>query len=227
MDLDGIIGRVAERQIQEAIEEGKFDNLPGKGKPLVFDDDPMTPPHLRLANKILKNAGVLPDWVQVQKDLEAERREVTVQREKLLAQHGKVYARLSNLPAEHPDVMLFAAWHTKSRETYLRRLKNVNNAILKLSLMAPSTVQPVAPYKLAEETARFDADFPPLPRQPVVAVTETPAESGTLKGLAHERYQAGTGGGPIRSWAQTRKSLGDHPDSGTVGETENEDIQTR
>ena len=45
-----IIAEVAEREIREAIEEGKFDNLPGKGKSIVFDDDPMTPPHLRMAN---------------------------------------------------------------------------------------------------------------------------------------------------------------------------------
>src|SRR5689334_22802808 len=56
-----VIARVAERKIQEAIDEGAFDNLPGKGKPLVFDDDPMTPPHLRLANRILRNANVLPE----------------------------------------------------------------------------------------------------------------------------------------------------------------------
>ena len=63
MDAE-IIAKVAERKIQEAIEEGKFDNLPGKGKPIVFDDDPMTPADLRMATKILKNAGVLPDWMQ-------------------------------------------------------------------------------------------------------------------------------------------------------------------
>ena len=42
--------RIAEGKIQEAIEEGKFDNLPGKGKPIVFDEDPLTPPHLRMVN---------------------------------------------------------------------------------------------------------------------------------------------------------------------------------
>ena len=51
-------GRIAERKIQEAIEEGAFDDLPGKGQPIDLDDDPMTPPHLRLSNRVLKNAGV-------------------------------------------------------------------------------------------------------------------------------------------------------------------------
>src|SRR5437763_1892288 len=38
IDAD-VMARIAESKIQEAIDEGKFDNLPGKGKPLVFDDD--------------------------------------------------------------------------------------------------------------------------------------------------------------------------------------------
>ena len=33
----GIIGR---KQIREAIEDGKFDNLPGKGKPLDLSENP-------------------------------------------------------------------------------------------------------------------------------------------------------------------------------------------
>src|SRR2546421_7385731 len=66
-DMD--IERVSERKIQEAIEAGALDNLPGMGKPLDLDDDPLTPPHLRLANRILKNANVLPDWVQVDVDV--------------------------------------------------------------------------------------------------------------------------------------------------------------
>src|SRR6186713_2934980 len=83
------IAKVAERKIQEAIEEGKFDDLPGRGKPIVFDDDPMTPPHLRLANRILKNANVLPEWMQVQKELEAERKEIERVRERLRREYPK------------------------------------------------------------------------------------------------------------------------------------------
>ena len=88
MNLD-IIGRVAEKKIVEAMEEGAFDNLPGKGQPVAMDDDPMTPPHLRAANKVLKNAGVLPDWVQTLKDLQAERKEVAAYRAKLEAENRK------------------------------------------------------------------------------------------------------------------------------------------
>lgn len=51
---------VAEERIQEAIRRGDFDALPGAGKPLVLDDDPLVPAEVRAANRILRNAGLVP-----------------------------------------------------------------------------------------------------------------------------------------------------------------------
>ena len=63
---------VAERKIQDAMDEGVFANLPGKGKPLRFDDDLSVPAHQRLAAKVLRNARALPEWIQTEKDIERE-----------------------------------------------------------------------------------------------------------------------------------------------------------
>jgi hypothetical protein len=52
---------IAERRLEEAIERGEFDDLPGAGQPLDLDDlDPSLPEDLRLAYRILKNAGMSP-----------------------------------------------------------------------------------------------------------------------------------------------------------------------
>src|SRR5260221_6764096 len=115
MNLESIIGRIAERKIQEAIEEGQFDNLPGKGKPIVFDDDPATPPELRMANKILKNAGVLPEWVQVQKDIQAERDEIAALRARLLRDNQAWRNKVASLPEGHSTARLYAEWHATFR----------------------------------------------------------------------------------------------------------------
>ncbi len=61
---------IAERRIKEAMKKGAFENLPGKGKPLVFEDDSMIPPDLRMAYKILKNAGFLPPALQNDRDIQ-------------------------------------------------------------------------------------------------------------------------------------------------------------
>ena len=60
---------IAEKRIKEAIQQGQFENLPGKGKPLVFEDDSMIPEDLRMAYKILKNSGFLPPELQTEKDI--------------------------------------------------------------------------------------------------------------------------------------------------------------
>jgi hypothetical protein len=51
--------RVAEKRINEAIQRGEFDNLPGSGEPLNLEDDRQIPDDLRLAYKILRNADCL------------------------------------------------------------------------------------------------------------------------------------------------------------------------
>lgn len=61
--------KIAESRIQEAIQDGLFDNLAGKGQPLALEDDREIPPELRLAYKILKMADCLPPELQLQKEI--------------------------------------------------------------------------------------------------------------------------------------------------------------
>ncbi len=61
--------RLAEQRIEEGIRQGQFENLPGRGKPIVFEDDSMIPRDLRMAYKMLKNAGFIPPELQTEKDI--------------------------------------------------------------------------------------------------------------------------------------------------------------
>jgi len=61
--------RMVERKIQEAMERGEFDNLPGQGKPLIFEEDSHIPEDLRVAYKILKNADCLPPELEAKKEI--------------------------------------------------------------------------------------------------------------------------------------------------------------
>jgi hypothetical protein len=62
MDVSRSLGldALVERRIQAAIARGEFDNLPGAGRPLALDDDRLVPEELRVACRLLKNAGVVP-----------------------------------------------------------------------------------------------------------------------------------------------------------------------
>lgn len=66
---------IAERKIAEAMERGEFDHLPGKGRPLRFDDDDLGGPAERLARKILKNADLPPLEVSLRRELAELKRE--------------------------------------------------------------------------------------------------------------------------------------------------------
>ncbi|RKQ29063.1 DUF1992 domain-containing protein [Oceanobacillus halophilus] len=51
-----------EEKIKESIDNGEFDDLPGKGKPLHLKEELQgLSPEIRRAYKILKNAGYIPE----------------------------------------------------------------------------------------------------------------------------------------------------------------------
>ncbi len=60
---------IAEERIREAMARGEFANLPGAGKPLHFEDDVMIPEDLRVAYKVLKNAGCIPPELELRKEI--------------------------------------------------------------------------------------------------------------------------------------------------------------
>lgn len=50
--------------MEEAVSRGDLDGLPGTGRPLDLEEDPLVPEDLRLAYRILKNAGYVPPEVE-------------------------------------------------------------------------------------------------------------------------------------------------------------------
>ena len=59
-----------DEKIKEAIARGEFDNLSGKGRPLDLDAYFATPEHLRMCYSILKNADVIPEEVELLRQIE-------------------------------------------------------------------------------------------------------------------------------------------------------------
>jgi DnaJ homolog subfamily C member 28 len=69
---------ISDERIRAAMEEGKFDNLPGMGKPLNLEENPHEPEDMRMANSLLRNNDFTPVWMElgkeIDRDLEAARR---------------------------------------------------------------------------------------------------------------------------------------------------------
>lgn len=60
---------VSEDRIKRALKEGKFDSLEGMGKPLKPDEAANLPPELRMAYRVLKSGGYVPEEIAEEKEI--------------------------------------------------------------------------------------------------------------------------------------------------------------
>lgn len=65
MSLDKVIDKL----IQEAMARGEFDDLEGKGKPLDLTDYFNTPDDIRMAYSVLKSNQIVPEEVELLKQV--------------------------------------------------------------------------------------------------------------------------------------------------------------
>jgi DnaJ homolog subfamily C member 28 len=63
---------ISDDRIRAAMEEGKFDNLPGMGKPLNLDENPFEPEDMRMANSLLRSNDFTPVWLEIWREIEQD-----------------------------------------------------------------------------------------------------------------------------------------------------------
>jgi DnaJ family protein C protein 28 len=63
-DFQDLVGR----RIEEAIRNGAFDNLRGKGKPLNLQRNPFVPEDMEMAYSIMQNNDIAPGWILDRKE---------------------------------------------------------------------------------------------------------------------------------------------------------------
>lgn len=126
VDMEQAFRRLAERRIEEAMREGKFDNLPGRGQPLELDPMPAEE-NARLTwwcLRILKNNDFTPEEVLYRKAvdhlkaaLSAATDEARVER--LVGQINDLVRKLNTLGTNAINLGIAPV----CRETELRRLR--------------------------------------------------------------------------------------------------------
>jgi len=119
------LDHLIERRIREAQLRGEFDDLPGTGAPLDLDDDSLVPGELRVAYRILKNAGYVPPEVEALRDvrqLEQALAETQApdERTRLLARVNALLSRTS-MGRRRGDLRVEAAYFRKIGEKLARR----------------------------------------------------------------------------------------------------------
>ena len=62
--------QIAEEKILEAMAEGEFDNLPGRGEALDLDGYFATPEGWRMGLSVLRSAGVVPEEIEFLREMQ-------------------------------------------------------------------------------------------------------------------------------------------------------------
>ena len=120
-----------EEHIRKAIEEGKFENLPGMGKSLQLDENPFEDPGWRLAHRVLKNAGFTLPWLETRREIEAAL--AAARNELKRAWRWQAEARQRGVPTAE----ISQQWE-RDVETFERQIGEINKHISAYNLEAPS-----------------------------------------------------------------------------------------
>ena len=78
IDMDSVMRRLADKRIEDAMAEGKFDNLEGAGKPIELEDIPADENARMLwwALRIMKNNNFTPDEIRWRKAVDVLKAEL-------------------------------------------------------------------------------------------------------------------------------------------------------
>lgn len=120
-----------EEIIRRAIQEGKFDDLPGKGQPLELDENPHLDPEWRAAHHILKSGGFTLPWIETLGEIEEDLQRMRAD----LARTWTWYqdANEKSIPSSQ-----FNAEWDRSVDTFRKQVAALNKKIRSYNLEVPN-----------------------------------------------------------------------------------------
>ena len=130
-----------EQRMQQAQEEGLFDNLPGAGKPQKYDDDSLVPVEDRAGYRLLKANGFAPPWIETRREIEEQRADLGT------------WLEQANRRWSYVD----ATGRAALRVSYRRKLDDLQRLILTFNLKTPRGVEQLETLRVAEELLKLGA----------------------------------------------------------------------
>ena len=120
-----------EELLLNALEEGKFDNLPGKGKPLHLEESNPHALDWELAYHVIKESGYTLPWIEtlheIEKDLNVANKEMM----------GAWKWRVIYLSMEVPEEKIPAEWE-RALKTFKNKIDKLNQRIRDYNLQVPN-----------------------------------------------------------------------------------------
>ena len=118
--------------IRKAIEDGKFDDLSGKGKPLNLEENPHEDPEWRIAYRMLRQSGYTLPWIESRREIDEA---IDDARSKLNnAWEWRQWAREQGRPQD--DINF--EWQ-RARATFAEQIGQINTQIKSYNLAVPNS----------------------------------------------------------------------------------------
>jgi DnaJ family protein C protein 28 len=137
-----------EEHIQRAVQEGKFDDLSGKGKPLRLEDDPHADPDWQLAYHMLRESGFSLPWIELRQEIQSE-----IDQARLSLQRAWEFRGAAALDASKKS-RAEREWQ-RALAAFRGQLPRLNKRIFDYNLQAPAGSFQLPPLKLERELERL------------------------------------------------------------------------
>lgn len=142
--------------VEDLIEDGKnqgiFDNLPGKGKPLKLESNIYAPEKV-LANKLLKDNDLRPAWIINRNRIIEHKKQLRADIQKTWTQHKQAH-RFAQGDAQKQALVI--SWDDACR-AWEAEIQKLNKQIDDFNLKRPADNLELFKLRFAEELERIDA----------------------------------------------------------------------
>jgi hypothetical protein len=165
-NLGGKSDTLVERLIKQAEAEGKFNNLSGHGQPLKIEEpNPYESDDMRLANKVLKNAGFSPPWIEMDKHLEEEIAKLRRARENHIRY---LREKLDHISRGSPntffrDLQFLSDEHKRWLGLHVEKLAEVNDRIHSFNQICPVQAKYKVPIQIDRLMQEYEERCPAIP----------------------------------------------------------------
>ena len=152
-----------DKQIQEAIDRGDFEDLPGKGKRQALEENAYIPRKTWIVNQMITDNGFAPRWIEVDKEIRAERQQSGKLLRNIKRRRRHLEASIHAHPHKSDRVRrVFELERARALAAYESQLKGLNQKILRYYLTTPGRDRQKSMINLNATVARFQEECPIL-----------------------------------------------------------------
>ncbi len=164
--MAGRFEHLVEKLIKDARADGKFDNLANQGRPIkIEEENPYLDEEWRVAYKIIENAGYIPAWAELDKEVEQDLARVRRERE----DHRRWLLRrlddIKNGPTQYfaRDLRRLHQHHESFLKNHATRLHELNGKIEHFNFICPVNNLLKVKIQVDDVIKDFDQKCPAIP----------------------------------------------------------------